>query len=300
MSFKRNEIQDPAGYWWYSDYIIDVNYFYTKWKWYYPGHYISKRLKVFKKTIDDVVNYLIEKNYIIPGANIEKYNENKFIILKSHFVKLLKGKVKLDEILKLLLLQYLCFNNKVNDNIPEDDYKYLNNLFDKSEKFHWDYITSRKYEKGDFKESFLENHSYPDWSRLEKKKKVLKKQARQLYYDYRTQYKKFIKENYEKGIHQILTAEFEDFIQPYIISIFYKAISNIEKEKDINVINNHIDELKHIIFDKNNQNGLQILLPKIFDVQKNISDFYSSTIHNSIVNEYKEKNQLDLMDSLLD
>ena len=62
MSFKRNKIQDPAGYWWYSDYIIDVNYFYTKWKWYYPGHYISKRLKVFKKTIDDVVNYLIEKN----------------------------------------------------------------------------------------------------------------------------------------------------------------------------------------------------------------------------------------------
>lgn len=306
---KTEETKDYIYYtnrsWWYSDFVADVNYYHSRWKWYYPGHYIAFRLKAYNIDIDKAVEYLINKNYIIPGVDIDKYNENKHIILKSHFIKLLKGKVQLDPILKLLILQLLCDDKNAVSNKPtsvessdeiRETYAYLSDLLDKSEKFHWDYIKQLKNKKEDIQEQFLKSgkKTYSDWSLLVKRKKDAKKELRRMYYEYRSYYKKMKQSYYKEGTYPVLVKEMESFIQPYIISIFYNVFEKIKNECSISNINKYIDDLQDLLFKENNL-GVKNTLEKTFKFQKHLSDFYSNTINNSIVNEYKEKNQIDLI-----
>lgn len=314
---KTHKYYSEKTTWWYSDFIADVNYYYSRWKWYYPGKYINQRLKSYKIDIDKVIDYLIKKNYIIPGVNIDKYNENKFVILKSHFIKLLKGKVHLDPILKLLILQMLCDEKHLVSDKPiniesadeiREEYSYLDKLFDKSEKFHWNYIKQLKDNEENLQEEFYSNNEgqdmYAKWSLLVKRKKEAKKQLRRMYYEYRSYYKTMKKSYYKKGTYPVLVKEMESFIQPYIISIFYNVFEKIKNTNEISNINYFMDGLNELLFsDIENKYGVKFTLQKMFQFQKHLSDFYSYTINNSIVNEYKEKNQIDLImfdDDILD
>ena len=78
---KTEETKDYIYYtdrsWWYSDFVADVNYYHSRWKWYYPGHYIAFRLKAYNIEIKG-------KDILIIGRSISVGKPVSIMLLNEH------------------------------------------------------------------------------------------------------------------------------------------------------------------------------------------------------------------------
>lgn len=282
-------------YKWYTDDITNATSEYKRYTWYYPGAYIKSILiKKDKSNIDKIIDYLIKNNYSIPGIDYFKYEKNKSVILKNYFIKFLNGKIKLDPPLEELLLNNITdtkCEEYENDGIEYDNleiYKRYKETLDKSEAYHWSYIQNKRDLKFKLKFNFLNNHTYADWSRLERAKKQYTKKIKDTYFYFRRILKSMKKES-EKLIKlkpPVLKNDIDYFIDSYVNALIYKAYDNIESADSIDKVILIYHNLKDILLNPAKENSIISILPSIFNLESKLSDLYSNTINDTIVNEY--------------